>query len=439
MKTVLTHGVFDVLHFGHVAYLRKAKSYGDKLIVSITSDKYVNKGPGRPYFNQDVRAKMLMALSVVDEVIISDSPSAIDVIKTIRPDYYVKGQDYSDRSKDVTGQIYEEEAAVTAFGGKLVFTNEETYSSSSLINRFFSPWSDDQIKAINEVKELGGMETIREVLDKVRAEIKVAVVGETIWDVYKFVKPGGISSKSPSISAQYSYEEHYQGGAWAIVKHIEDFCKVNLVTSHVAHTKTRYISESTGQRLLEITDHPDEGSLPDIWPDHNLCIVADFGHGLINQNNIKSEGFRALNVQANSSNYGFNVFTKHEDWDYLVLDQREVRLAYNDKTSSAIDLGFRAHGFNASPVGLTLGPQGSAFFHKGNVYTCPSFTDSVVDATGAGDAYLALTSLLVRIDAHPVITNFLGNVFAGLKTKIIGNKASVTKAQLLKACEAILK
>lgn len=441
-KTIVhCHGVFDVLHIGHLQYLRAAKKYGDCLVVTITSDEYVNKGPGRPYFNENIRAEMIAALDCVDYVAISNYSNATPAINYIRPHFYVKGPDYKNLNDDPTGNIFNEKREVEYHGGKLVFTNEEIFSSSALINRFFAPWTEEQKKAIEEVRGLGGMALIKTELEQISKELSVVVVGELIWDKYVFVKPQGISSKSPSISANLSYTEKYKGGAWAIAKHIESFCQVSLVSSGIQHTKTRYISEDTGQRLLEITNHPEEATpiSPHPWPKHNLCVVADFGHGLITQNNIQSEAFRALNVQTNSSNYGFNVFTKHQEWDYLVLDQREIRLAYNDRKTSAIDLGMRAHGFNAAPVGLTMGPQGSSLFFNGQAYSCPAFADTIVDTIGAGDAYFALTSLLVRVNAHPVIINFLGNVFAGLKTKIIGNKASVTKVELLKTCEAILK
>lgn len=440
-SVVLCHGVFDVLHIGHIKYLEAAKKHGNWLVVSITSDKHVNKGPGRPYFNEKLRKEMLLNLKIVDHVLINDYPSAVPIINQIKPSFYIKGSDYKDLEKDVTGKIYQEIEAVESHGGQVIFLNEEMFSSSNIINTVFNQWSDTQKKVINEINGLGGLSLIKDYLKQIEQTLKVVVVGELIWDTYRFVRPEGVSSKSPSISARYCHEERYRGGAWAIRNHIESFCPVTLVTSKVEHEKIRYISAESGQRMFEVTNikKEDDPLVPHPWPEHNLCIVADFGHGLINKNNLQTDKFRALNVQTNSSNYGFNVFPKHEEWNYLVLDQREIRLAFNDRETSAIDLGFRAHGFNSAPVGLTLGPNGSAFFHEGKCYPCPSFTDNIVDTIGAGDAYLALTSLLVRVGAPPQITNFLGNVFAGLKTKIIGNKASVTKISLIKAVESILK
>jgi rfaE bifunctional protein nucleotidyltransferase chain/domain len=436
MKVVLVHGCFDLLHYGHLEYFKSAKKYGDFLCVSVTTDRYVNKGPGRPVFPTDVRANMLRALEIVDHVIISDSPTAVDVIKKIRPHFYVKGPDY--RGVD-TPDMQAEIAAAKEVGAEFICTDDDTHSSSALANRFFVNWSDPQQAIISQIKELGGLVAIEAALERVKTEVDCLIMGECIWDIYRFVKPEGISSKSPTISARYIREEKYRGGAWAIANHIKSFCDVGQVESGAEHKKIRYISEDTGQRLFEVTEIPEE------WPDretrliptHNMMLVADFGHGCIGK--VRTEGFLALNVQTNSSNYGFNSFRKHTNFDYLVVDLRELRLAYQDRNTTAEDLGMWAHSAFKKPIAVTLGSEGSLFYKDGAVYKCPAFCDSVVDAIGAGDAFLAITSLLVKTNAHPALIGFLGNVFAGLKAKIIGNKSAVSKESLLRTCTAILR
>ena len=105
MKTVLCHGVFDLLHYGHVRYFEAAKRFGDRLTVSITSDRFIKKGPGRPHFPAEIRKKMLESLDCVDSVVISDSPTAVEIIETYKPDFYVKGPDYRDLTADLTRVI----------------------------------------------------------------------------------------------------------------------------------------------------------------------------------------------------------------------------------------------------------------------------------------------------------------------------------------------
>ena len=129
------HGVFDLLHIGHIKHLEKAKEQGDKLIVTLTSDKYVNKGPGRPVFNESLRCDAIAALDVVDYVAINDSPTAVNPIKILKPNIYCKGTDYKNFGDDITGEIKNELKELKKIKGKIFFTEEMTFSSSRLINR----------------------------------------------------------------------------------------------------------------------------------------------------------------------------------------------------------------------------------------------------------------------------------------------------------------
>ena len=139
----MCHGVFDLLHPGHFAHFKAAKSSVDVLFVSVTADRFVNKGPGRPLFTDEVRAQTISALEYVDYVFISDNPTAVQSIELIKPNVYFKGSDYINLEDDVTGMIAVEISHVKKYGGEVVFTNEITSSSSKLINGFFSSHSDD--------------------------------------------------------------------------------------------------------------------------------------------------------------------------------------------------------------------------------------------------------------------------------------------------------
>ena len=108
------HGVFDLLHPGHFRHFEAARRLGDVLIVTLTRDEFVNKGPGRPVFNQRLRAESVAALASVDFVAINDWPTAVNTINLLRPDIYVKGSEYAQRDQDLTGKIYDAEHAVEA-------------------------------------------------------------------------------------------------------------------------------------------------------------------------------------------------------------------------------------------------------------------------------------------------------------------------------------
>ena len=142
-KIVLAHGTFDVLHLGHIKHLKYGKKYGDKLIVTITADKFVQKGKGRPYFKDIFRKEMLKSLKFVDEVFIVNHASAIPAIRAIQPDFYLKGEEYRKDSKDITNKIKKEKDEVKKYGGKTIFSNEITFSSSNLINNYFDNFSKE--------------------------------------------------------------------------------------------------------------------------------------------------------------------------------------------------------------------------------------------------------------------------------------------------------
>jgi D-beta-D-heptose 7-phosphate kinase/D-beta-D-heptose 1-phosphate adenosyltransferase len=95
-RLVLTNGIFDLLHEGHVSLLRRARCLGDLLVVALNTDESVRglKGEGRPINNVEERRALLEALGCVDQVIVFDGPSAASVVRAVRPDVYVKGDDH---------------------------------------------------------------------------------------------------------------------------------------------------------------------------------------------------------------------------------------------------------------------------------------------------------------------------------------------------------
>src|SRR2546423_4090404 len=131
-KVVLAHGVFDILHVGHKRHLDIGKRHGDLLIVTLTTDRFVNKGPDRPVFAEKLRAEMIAALECVDYVGISPNPGAEPVLEIVKPSYYLKGSEYADEEADVTGRIKTERLTVEKFGGEGLYTEDITFSSSNL-------------------------------------------------------------------------------------------------------------------------------------------------------------------------------------------------------------------------------------------------------------------------------------------------------------------
>src|SRR3954469_14357475 len=125
-RIVFTNGVFDILHPGHVRYLRDARSHGDLLIVGLNSDASVrrNKGPSRPINPEQERAEVVAALESVDAVAIFDDDTPDAIIKQVQPDVLVKGADWA--ADRIVGRD-----TVEARGGKVILTPvEQGYSTT---------------------------------------------------------------------------------------------------------------------------------------------------------------------------------------------------------------------------------------------------------------------------------------------------------------------
>ena len=127
MRVILCHGCFDVFHVGHALHLQEAAKLGGKLVVSITAARYIRK-PDRPIFNDEERTAMLMALRCVDEVYVCKEDTGATAILLYKPQYYVKGNDYT--------TIHPKEmVACTKTGAQIVFTRSKKYSSTEVIRR----------------------------------------------------------------------------------------------------------------------------------------------------------------------------------------------------------------------------------------------------------------------------------------------------------------
>jgi rfaE bifunctional protein nucleotidyltransferase chain/domain len=483
-KTVgLCHGCFDLLHLGHMKHFEAAAQAADILVVSVTPDRYVNKGPGRPVFNEQHRAEAIAALGAVDYVVVNKWPTAVELLGQLKPSLYIKGQDYKDAGEDLTGKIVDEIQAVESVGGKIHFTEEITFSSSKLINAHFSPHDDQVREYIDTLKSKFSSADIIEWINKLSG-LKVLVIGDTIVDEYHYVLPLGKSSKSPTISSLFQNAVSYAGGVLAIANHVEQFAgKVHLVTclgrendqmevikpklsggieskffyreDGPTVTKRRYIARFMNAKLFEVSfmkDQPIEKKLEEeiishlqsVIADYDVVLVADFGHGLITQgiqDYLATTGkFVAINAQTNSSNYGFNYITKYRNVSYISIDEAEIRLPFGDKYGSLELLIHRLHEITSCPdISITLGVKGAVFSSGGKFHYAPALNTTVVDSVGAGDAVLSITTLLNKAGCPPEMIPFVGNIVGSIAVNILGNERPVTKTEVTKTIDHLLK
>ena len=485
-SVVLCHGVFDLLHLGHVRHLEAARREGDALVVTLTADKFVNKGPDRPVFAQDLRAEMLAALSCVDYVAVNHGPSAEPVLHAVKPDIYVKGSDYAQASEDVTGKIVSERDVVESHGGQLVFTNDITFSSSALINRYLQIYDPTLQDYLAGLRGGGALKTALDALDNIK-NCRVLLVGDAILDEYNYVVAMGKTPKENMIATHFRDREIFAGGVFAAANHVAGLCKeVDVLTlvgagdphnEVIARTlkdnvrlkaierdgatttrKTRFIETGYSMRKLFETYYMDDSPMradlqrcfDDILnrtvADYDCVIVTDFGHGLMTRSarDIVQEKsrFLAVNTQTNSANIGFNMITKYRRADYVCIDNNEVRLAMQDKFSHVGDIAARQlpQAIDCKRLIITRGKEGCIGWDSETGLTeIPALTTTIVDTVGAGDAFLAVSSPIVASGASIEIAGLIGNAAGALKVGIVGHRSSVEKAPLVKFLTSLLK
>src|SRR6516165_2441019 len=133
-RVIMCHGVFDVVHPGHVRHLLYAKSKADILIASITADHHITKGTHRPHVPQDLRAVNLAAFEAVDYVLIDKNAKQLQNIRLLQPDFFANGFEYT--AVGVPDGTQEEGQSDQSYGVEIIYTpGDILYSSSNLINR----------------------------------------------------------------------------------------------------------------------------------------------------------------------------------------------------------------------------------------------------------------------------------------------------------------
>tara|TARA_A100001015_G_scaffold321034_1_gene449761 strand:+ start:4237 stop:5748 length:1512 start_codon:yes stop_codon:yes gene_type:complete len=483
-KIVLCHGVFDLVHLGHIEHFKSAKNFGEFLIVSLTIDKFIKKGPGRPVFNQQQRMDYLKQIKIIDEVILSNSSSSIDVINFIKPDFYVKGPDYKDNLKDKTQKIILEKRAVEKNGGKIKFTNDITFSSSNILNTSNYIFNDTQRNFIKSLKKKFSYNKIEKELKKFK-KLKVLVIGELIIDKYCFGEIIGKSGKEPHLVLKENLLEYYLGGSAAITQHLSTFVKNVKIISPFGDekfynsiikqqfqknikkvffkpyskfktiTKTRFVDKNSSYKLFGSYILPNElnkdteSKILKIIKKNNknfdMILICDYGHNFISKKIAKEitkiNRNTYLNTQINAANKGFHNVNKYHSVNSLVINENELRQELKDKNSDIRILAKTlVKNKNIQNLIVTRGSEGAILMNKNyKVFSCPGFALKSIDKVGAGDAMLSIASLGLKLKLDPELILFTSAIAAAISVESIGNKEYVTYHKLDRILEYMLK
>ena len=486
-KIVQCHGTFDLLHPGHVYHLEEAKELGDILVVTATSDKFVNKGPGRPYFNDTMRAKNLSALECVDYVVLIPYAAAVEAITCVKPNIYCKGREYENAENDPTGNIADDVKTVEAFGGQIRYIGTVVFSSSKLINRHFDAIPEAVKDYCHQLGSRWSPEEFRKVVDDF-ALLKVLVIGDIIFDRYTYVKVQGLTSKNRIISSRLIDEEVQAGGALAVHRHISQFCtkvdmigllgadswsslmvgtnlpaEQNLCVTDEAFTtiiKQRFVEpEIEGKELLKlfsvnvINANPPEQTVIEkvlrqvesVIANYDLVVVADFGHGVMMEpvrRLVEAKApFMALNCQTNSNNHGFNIINRqYLRADCFSLDEQELLLSRARRHMDFLEELKALKGeLSAREAWLTRGAVETIGIKddEAPALLIPMET-RVLDTVGAGDAFFSVAALAACSGLSAEMSVFLGQLAGAQAVRIVGNRDPISKSRLLKSGMTLL-
>jgi cytidyltransferase-like protein len=470
---VLCHGAFDLVHTGHLIHFEEARALGDLLVVTITADKHIMKKRAVSV-SEDNRARQVASLEIVDYVAIVDEPSAAAAIEALHPDVYIKGAEYSNLLLDKTSNISHEKTLVESYGGRIHFTSGETFSSTKLSHFLLSspeavqdnPLLRNDRVMFRDVSDRGfTLEEIKTFLAGA-SRLRVCLLGETIVDEWVDVSVENISQKSRCVAGLETARVRQIGGAGIVALHLASFVKSvecftnglrpedvpSNVTVHpladAPLVKTRFVDKDTGFPLFEskqlTLERVQRGRVPR-FDDYDAVLIADFGHGLLDavalnrQLAEKRRATVAAMVQVNSSNYGYNLPTKYAGASYYSLNRTEAELCLHEQGLALPELVERvARLLGTDDLSVTDGANGVLARVRGERFTLPTLSTSVVDTIGCGDAYFALSSLAVALESPSRIVALAGSIGAAAMAQRRCNDRPISDQDFLTIAKIVI-
>jgi len=439
----LCHGVFDILHEGHLAQFARAKELAPYVVVSITPDIHVGKGPTRPINGQAKRAALVAQQADVDGVVLNDTANACKVIETLRPRYYLKGEEY----RGQTGAFALEFAELYRWGGNVVYTSmlDSSTRLAQFINKEYPQDFLEWFSQANVRKEVA--DTTNYLLKALTQQFVLA--GEAITDEYVWVEPMGRSAKEAIVAWKELGRERYDGGIHALSSHMKA-----AGTHQATHlgglkdiTKTRFVDKTFIHKVFESTTW--DGEHHEIIPPQSFkgknVIVADFGHGAFDASQAnaisRQAKFLALTVQNNAMNQGFNSLHKWSSADYVVVDEQELRLAWREASKSLyLLMEQEIIRMGLSMIAVTQGHKGVTLMSAVDFVPVivPVASNHAVDRMGAGDAFLSWSAPLAAVKAPGSVVGLIGNIAGAIQVGIVGNSRPITKQEIMKWMEHLI-
>ena len=464
-KVIMCHGVFDVVHPGHMRHLHYAKSKADVLVVSVTADRHITKGIYRPHIPQELRAANLAAYELVDYVVIDVNPKPIENIAAIQPDYFAKGFEYV--AKGMPPKTAEEAEVLEAYGGEIIFTPGYMFFSSTEFIEMAPP--ELQHEKLLTLMDREGLtfERMRETIHGM-GKHKVHVVGDTIVDTLTYTTLIGAQAKTPTMSVLYEEHKDYVGGAGIVAMHLkaagaevafstvlgdDDMKDFVLGTLTEAQVDCRAIIDSTrpttrknaivasGYRLLKLDTVDNRGVSDKVVRDLSEAVAnvacdavvfSDFRHGMFNRRSIPTLTAAIPNGRVRvadsqvASRWG-NI-TDFKGFDLITPNEREARFALGDQDTGIRPLADQLYdAAQCKALILKMGDRGVLACRSrdhlalDSFCVVDSFVDRLIDPVGAGDALLAYATLSLLTDKNVALAAILGSLAAACECERDGN------------------
>ena len=486
-RIVLCHGVFDLLHIGHINYFKSAKKLGHTLVVSITDDAFVNKGPGRPAFKINDRVKFLKEINCINFICVSQDFTSEKIIKNLKPNVYCKGKDYLSNKKNKKDvNLLKEVKAIKSVKGKFITLDEQMFSSSKHINdNDLQDLSDNCKNYISSIRDKFNLDIISKKLKELNKK-KVLIIGETIIDNYITTEAIGKSGKEPMMVVKQKNKIKFLGGVGYVANLCSSFAQKTNIISFLGEKKdeknfvlqnlskkikynflykknsptifkTRYLDDYRKSKIIgiyDLNDEPistsEEKKFFNLIKKHinknDIIIVADYGHGIITEKIRKlilsQHNKLFLNTQINSFNRGYHTVFKYKKINTLVINDSELRYEIGDKNSSVLSLAKKLRKkviFNKLIV--TQGRSGAFLINYKDWSStfCPAFNENSVDTVGAGDTFFALASMCLGTKIDDKLSLLISSLAASFSTNQVGNTSVFNYDIIKKQLNHILK
>jgi rfaE bifunctional protein kinase chain/domain len=459
-KIVFVSGNFNILHPGHLRFLRFAKECGEFLVVGVLDDN----SPGSA-ISEKMRLEGIQVITWVDYAfILRESPVAI--IEQLKPSIVVKGKEHEERENP-------EEETLSQYGGKLIFSSGETsFSSIDLIDKEWKRFTKSSIKKPIDYPQRHNfsLTELSEITDRMKS-LKVCVIGDIIVDEYITCDALGMSQEDPTIVVTPVAREKYIGGAGIVASHArglgadvhlfsvvgkdeaQNYTKEKLqlegVNAHLFQDESRITTlkqrfrarQKTLLRVSHLRQHSISAAISEkmfreisnVIGSIDVVIFADFNYGclpqtLVDQVSTICEKMRIMMVADSQSSSQISDISRFEKMALVTPTEREARLATRDSKSGLVVLAEKLRKKSGiRNVIITLAEEGLLIHSekqtKGDWLTdrLPAFNKAPKDVSGAGDSFLACTAMAMAIGTDIWKSAYLGSLAAACQVGRVGN------------------